>query len=307
MAGIAGVKPTQFASTKSDSVKTKSTINYTRYAYRPKMSFPMNNDKSLDSFETYTSIYQINDRSCQTSLELIDPFVDKALKKRRIQKNETTSLVDEKEFENISEGTENSTSLSNINNAAIGALGNFLFLPLLASSSTPTTTCKDTTNNTTDSPESQSLAFKHNQKNSLIKKSVKVLEKSKILSNNDKLKENLQEPIKSELNIKPAMNMKSSIKENKAKPMLKYTKLNHATCKIAETELEDLSVSTNGIGHLSKHDHGSKVNNLVSDCESEFTLKMGQEDESLEDFKQLFTKNQNLVVNWDYVQSSDYL
>lgn len=44
-----------------------------------------------------------------------------------------------------------------------------------------------------------------------------------------------------------------------------------------------------------------------SDCDSEFTIKMELEDKSLEDFNRVINQNKNLVLNWDYVQSSDYL
>lgn len=46
---------------------------------------------------------------------------------------------------------------------------------------------------------------------------------------------------------------------------------------------------------------------LASDCDSEFTVKMELEDKSLEDFNRIINQNKNLVLNWDYVQSSDYL
>lgn len=49
---------------------------------------------------------------------------------------------------------------------------------------------------------------------------------------------------------------------------------------------------------------GLKTNSII---DNDFLKKMQKEDESLEEFKEIFLKKQNLVVNWDYVQSSDYL
>ena len=46
-----------------------------RYARRTKFSsMKMKTNKSVDSFEANSSIYQINDMSCQTSLELLEPL-----------------------------------------------------------------------------------------------------------------------------------------------------------------------------------------------------------------------------------------
>ena len=44
-----------------------------------------------------------------------------------------------------------------------------------------------------------------------------------------------------------------------------------------------------------------------SDIENEFMFTLDKEDESLEKFKKIFTRDKNLILNWDYAQSSDYL
>ncbi len=45
----------------------------------------------------------------------------------------------------------------------------------------------------------------------------------------------------------------------------------------------------------------------LSDIENEFMFTLDEEDENLEKFKKIFTRDKNLILNWDYVQSSDYL
>ena len=47
-------------------------------------------------------------------------------------------------------------------------------------------------------------------------------------------------------------------------------------------------------------------NSTTSDIESNFMLNLDQEDEDLEKFKNILLR-ENLVLNWDYAQSSDYL
>lgn len=74
-------------------------------------------------------------------------------------------------------------------------------------------------------------------------------------------------------------------------------------------------VTTDSVSSLNKNvqtNLNPKVENITknvvnSDCDSEFTIKMELEDKSLEDFKRVINQNKNLVLNWDYVQSSDYL
>jgi hypothetical protein len=45
----------------------------------------------------------------------------------------------------------------------------------------------------------------------------------------------------------------------------------------------------------------------LTDIENEFMFTLDEEDENLEKFKKIFTRDKNLILNWDYVQSSDYL
>lgn len=55
------------------------------------------------------------------------------------------------------------------------------------------------------------------------------------------------------------------------------------------------------------HHQNELHSGVTTDCDSEFTKKMEKEDKSLEDFNKIINQNKNLVLNWDYVQSSDYL
>ena len=44
-----------------------------------------------------------------------------------------------------------------------------------------------------------------------------------------------------------------------------------------------------------------------ADIENDFMFTLDKEDESMEKFKKILTRDKNLILNWDYVQSSDYL
>lgn len=107
----------------------------------------------MDSFDTYTSIYQISDRSCQTSLELLEPFVDRAIKRRKLVTQETTLSFSDGELntnselgggdEDLSKNRDRKTSkmaeMLELETepgggppSGLGALGNLLLLPLIA-------------------------------------------------------------------------------------------------------------------------------------------------------------------------------
>lgn len=155
-----GLKPDVNKSSSKTSVGSqRSKSANTRLAYRPRSIHgdirlgTSTNDKSMDSFETYTSIYQISDRSCQTSLELIEPFVERAIKRRKLVSQETTLLFSDKEVNmdnetvvrdqifdtnrdrkssKMAEMLELDTDTGGGPPTGLGALGNLLLLPLIA-------------------------------------------------------------------------------------------------------------------------------------------------------------------------------
>ena len=62
----------------------------------------------------------------------------------------------------------------------------------------------------------------------------------------------------------------------------------------SEEEIEQQKSSVEGLTVINEAKHGGGG-------------EKKRPNESMEDFKKAFAQNQNLVVNWDYVQSSDYL
>jgi hypothetical protein len=114
-------------------------LNYARYAYRPRLvsqntqAAATGEQSNTDSFESFVSMYQIYDRSAQTSMDLIDPIVERVIRKKKM--NETTSLKDinDKDLNNNNENEIDKTK--SLNNVTIGALSNLLILPLMAAAS----------------------------------------------------------------------------------------------------------------------------------------------------------------------------
>lgn len=93
-----GLKPAEPKTSVKRSNSQRSKSANTRFAYRPRSihgdpRLANMTDKSMDSFDTYTSIYQISDRSCQTSLELLEPFVDRAIKRRKLVAQEAAMAM----------------------------------------------------------------------------------------------------------------------------------------------------------------------------------------------------------------------
>lgn len=155
-----GLKPEVKSSSKTSVGSQRSKSANTRFAYRPRSIHgdvrvgASTNDKSMDSFDTYTSIYQISDRSCQTSLELLEPVVDRAIKKRKLVAQETmvsysdgelntTSGVVDNDAQNFQSGRDRKSSkmaeMLELESepgggppTGLGALGNLLLLPLIA-------------------------------------------------------------------------------------------------------------------------------------------------------------------------------
>ena len=243
----------------------KISFNYIRYAHRPRVL----NEKSLESFDSSSFVYQINDRSCQTSLELLEPIVENVLKRRKL--TETTSLIDENEINNNNDGINNRKNKDDL----------------------------------IDTKSNDSIKIK-NSRNAigLFQRSLKILTKTSnfisLLKNSDKESSpsstnltqtenfNLKRP--QFLNTKPKLNLIIE-KENS---MYSDEDINE---KIELKRLDD---------DFEKNSFSARKGS-DSECEKEFTNKMIQEDESLENFKKILIPNNNMVVNWDYVQSSDYL
>lgn len=162
-----GLKPDVKSSSKTSVGSQRSKSANTRFAYRPRSihgdirvagASAAANDKSMDSFDTYTSIYQISDRSCQTSLELLEPVVDRAIKKRKLVAQETMVSYSDGELnttkgggggvvdadaQNFQSGRDRKSSkmaeMLELESepgggppTGLGALGNLLLLPLIA-------------------------------------------------------------------------------------------------------------------------------------------------------------------------------
>jgi hypothetical protein len=365
---------------KKDSVAvSKSFSNYYRYAYRPKISIGVT-DKNLDSFDTYSSIYQITDRSCQTSLDLLEPFVERALKKRNIK--ETSSLVDEKEL--IKEENKDALDLTKTasdRNLKIEAFGNLFaqkpssitnknLSPLNQISLKVLSDDKKTSTNTIDKKfiedeEKNKIgelsAFTKRSKSSIFTRSLKYLNNSKKAINRNfsaremKIRETeiiLNGDIKTDPPVLDFNNNNKNIDNNNKKSLhfsidehIELSESENPNIDEAKAEQADTEQSSSPTKHqkasnssnfrrMSKSlslnqklfknqvdtiemDSPTSTTNQIenesdrsinlTDIENEYLDKMNKEDGSLEDFKQVFIRNQNLIVNWDYVQSSDYL
>lgn len=154
-----GLKPEVKSNSKTSVGSQRSKAANTRFAYRPRSIHgdtrvgTSTNDKSIDSFETYTSIYQISDRSCQTSLELLEPFVDRAIKRRKLVAQETVLSFSDGELNTTTDIEVQNQTFDTVRNrksskmvemleiesepgggppTGLGALGNLLLLPLIA-------------------------------------------------------------------------------------------------------------------------------------------------------------------------------
>ena len=354
---------------------SKSFSNYYRYAYRPKISIAINDNKNLDSFDTYSSIYQITDRSCQTSLDLLEPFVERALKKRNMK--ETSSLVDEKEL--IKEENKNTVDLTKTasdRNLKIEAFGNLfvqklspklknnnlpplneISLKVLSDDKKTSTTTIDKKNieDEENNKITELSGFNKRSKSTIFTRSLKYINNGKKVINRNlsakefKLKEtevilsdepksdvprvdfnnnikNISIEDKSQLNITQQNEVKNQIIDetktmepdepnssptrsqkasnlNNFRKMSKSLSLNQKLFKnqVDMIDMDSPSSTTNQMENESER----SIN--LTDIENDYLDKMNKEDGSLEDFKQVFIKNQNLIVNWDYVQSSDYL
>lgn len=447
---LLGLRTDMKSSLRTSSLKSKSAN--TRFAYRPKSTYGTN-DKSMDSFETYASMYQISDRSCQTSLELLEPFVDRAIKRKKMTKNELGSTTSDDQ-ENSVAANENEAVMNPLGvdptekpANTLGALGNLLLIPLIATHnqlSPPNMHGKSVNlasrndieldklkNRGADEVEKLSLDENNNpisgttyvkhkrfSHGNILKESFKVFNKAKLIrasmkaskSNSESIEKSAQNggdssPNTSNLsddNSPPANKDKTS--HVKLKPSFKFMKnknvnvlnqiaenstgesdepsrmlpvinnndlktstrnssntllnLNYSSHTSSDNESiyhsknnNTANISVSNISELQQHPaqedgiatttdsnlslsnsanrtqqttpnnflNYSKTNNLTinaattntngaaSDCESEFTIKMELEDKSLEDFKRVITQNKNIILNWDYVQSSDYL
>jgi hypothetical protein len=168
-------------------------LNFARYAYRPRLVSNNNVDtnfnpslrnenninNNLESVDSYASLYQIYDRSAQTSMELIDPLVEHVIRKKKIL--ETSSLIDEKDMTNNNKNSQLDDRTRSLNNVTIGALSNFLIFPLMATpnnnlnsssvsqfdeSNNTSTSTRTRINSITSKPSILLKSFKSNSKES---------------------------------------------------------------------------------------------------------------------------------------------
>ncbi|RNA13570.1 Metabotropic glutamate receptor 1 [Brachionus plicatilis] len=251
LAGLAGLRtPSQITESKP-----KYSINYTRYAFRPKISkfYGYGEKKSIDSMDNGMSIYQISDRSCQTSLEYL-PILKDSIKKRKGTRIERRNSIDELN-KNEKENDAN-------NFGALGALGNILFLPLIATNKKKEELDKQENFEHDSDDENKDDCFR--------------------ISTDSFKNKHLEEKYCPDQSVGLAANIEK--KEN----------------LIFVEENEDLN--SNNESNLEECDALSNEPTV-----DDYSDKMNHEDESLEDLRKIFTKNRNLVLQWDYVQSSGYL
>lgn len=328
-----------------------------------------NNNKSLESGEaSYASLYQIYDRSCQTSMELIDPIVERVIKKRKI---ETSSLVDEKEMHHSTADAANDLDKAkSVNNVTLSALGNFLILPLMTA-----TTPGNFNANMSGSNDSSSRLI-NSAKSSMIAKSSKKSSLSLELDSDQPpstptgkeegatkkqktilLKNSIKKFVYGS-DKKPSSSSHHGMKrEADSKgvqtgplppPPVSVTRLRQSSsCMIRtsnndineesgeetrddETREEQASSMMSWMGpaasnsDIISHERSTfdppleeespqrSVNHPVDETQTPAlatttTNVAAGDNSSLDEFKKVFNKNKNFVVNWEYVESSDYL
>ena len=251
LSGLTGPK----TSNQMIESKPKYSINYTRYAFRPKISKFYNGfggKKSIDSMDNALSIYQISDRSCQTSLEYLPIFRDSIKQRKITQSNKRNSLNENDKIEKDGECK---------NVGALGTLGKFLFYPLVAGNQ-----------------NLEQLDYK----------------KDYVSDKDDEWNENyLQKAFKSLKN--------SSLGE-------KHSSIQNFYINKNIKKKKDLQLIGNTENFNLSHESIPKKSETFNEVELDnYSIKMCHEDESLEDLRKIFSKNQNLVLQWDYVQSSEYI
>ncbi|CAF0865551.1 unnamed protein product [Brachionus calyciflorus] len=213
LAGLAGSKIPRTES------KPKNISSYARFAYRPKLSRAISNQADRYSFESFTSMYQISDRSCQTSLEFL-PFIQDSVLKQVNRKNDSNDKKNEViKKESIRENRRNG----------------FIRRSLT------------------------SFRGKNSKKNKLDEKQSHL---------NDRLEELDESKSQNSSNIVDILDLN-----------------NNETVKFCFNDTES-----------------SREPNT-----DDYSIQMNNEEKSLEDLRRTFSKNSNLVLNWDYVQSSGYL
>ena len=247
-----------------------------RYARRTKFSsMKMKTNKSVDSFEANSSIYQINDMSCQTSLELLEPLVESELKRRKKPEKNTISLENkQQEIDKEIDYLENAAS--NIN---LKSISNFFSLYSTSKSKeTDTNDAEIEDDKVTDLSSSR----KNNPTKNFFTKSLKSF-KNKNVKLNKSFRAKLDNSFFSSIKNKPDINNKNSMHDQKE---------NYISSE--DEEVNEMSIfETNQDVDIEAHRQLSEKSNKIN--------------ESLEDFKRVFAKNQNLLVNCDNVQSSGYL
>ena len=249
-----------------------------RYARRTKFtSIKMKTNKSVDSFEANSSIYQINDMSCQTSLELLEPLVESELKRRR--KPEKNTILEENKQQEIHKDNEIDYLENTASNINLKSIGNFFSLYSTFKSKETDTNDAEIEN---DKVTELSSSRKNNPTKNFFTKSLKSF-KNKNVKLNMSFRAKLDNSFFSSIKNKPDINNKNSMHDHKE---------NYISSE--DEEVNEMSIfETN-------QDVDIEANRQLSE-------KSNKINESLEDFKRAFAKNQNLVVNCDNVQSSGYL
>jgi hypothetical protein len=251
-----------------------------RYAHRTKYSsLKLKSNKSVDSFEASSStLIAINDMSCQTSMELLEPFVENELKRRK--KNKTNSMADEIQLQEESKHRNDHSSNLTSSNINLKSISNLFSL------SSPIHKPKHKNINGTESEEDQVCELISSRKNTpknFFTKSLKSFKNK---------------------NVKLNMSFRSKLDETLFKSLKNKTDLNSKNIS-AQTEnyisSEEEEVNEMSIFEIEEAAKNGKNTDRKS---VEISIKTN---ESLEDFKKVFAKNQNLIVNCDNVQSSGYL
>jgi hypothetical protein len=246
-----------------------------RYARRTKFSsIKMKTNKSVDSFEGTSSIYQINDMSCQTSLELLEPLVESELKRRK--KPEKNTILEENKQQQIDKDNEIDYLENTASNINLKSISNFF--SLYSTSKSKETDAEIENDQVTDLSSSR----KNNPTKNFFTKSLKSF-KNKNVKLNMSFRAKLDNSFFSSIKNKPDITNKNPMHDQKE---------NYISSE--DEEVNEMSIfETN-------QDVDIEANMQLSE-------KSNKINESLEDFKRVFAKNQNLVVNCDNVQSSGYL
>jgi len=213
--------------------------------------------------------------SCQTSMELLEPFVENELKRRK--KNRAISIADEillqEETKHKNDHSTNLTS-SNIN---LKSLSNLFSL-------SPIHKPKHSINGAESEEDqvSELVSSRKNTPKNFFTKSLKSFKNK---------------------NVKLNMSFRSKLDETLFKSLKNKTDL---TSENARARTENYISSEEEVNEMSIFEIEEAAKNGKNTDRKSVDISI-KTNESLEDFKKVFAKNQNLIVNCDNVQSSGYL